>query len=234
MSIAPPRTGTERNPLRLRLAALRWRLRLVTVFHGACWLLAGVVGVTMLACVLDWLYPLPALLRAALLAATLTGGGLLAYRYLLTPLSGRSDDLTLALRVEDCYPSLNDALASTIQFLDQTGQARGDSPSMRLEAVRRAMERAKNCDFNRVVPTHGLRLAGASAGLVGAAAIALLVLGWSAALTALARFVDPFGSVAWPTKTRLAVEVPRTRLGRGELFVLRGKVEASSRPTGQC
>jgi hypothetical protein len=223
MSTASSRT--ERNPLRLRLAALRWRLRLVTVFHGACWVLAAVLGIAALACLLDWLVSLPALIRAGLLAATLTGGGLLAYRYLLAPLAARDDDLTLALRVEDMYPSLNDALASTIQFLDQTRQTRGDSPSMRLEAVRRAMERAKNCDFNRVVPTRGVRLAGLSAGVITVASLALLVFGWTAATTALARFLHPFGSAAWPTRTRLVVEVPRTRLGRGELFVLRGKVE---------
>src|SRR3984957_5055207 len=146
------------NPLRQRLAALRWRLRFITVVFGISWLLSAVLGAAIVACFLDWSLHLPALVRAVLLVGSLTGAGIVAFRYLIQPLSTRVDDLTLALRVEDHYPTLNDALASTVQFLEQTGQT-PDSSSLRREAVRRALERAKGCDFNRIVPTSGLRFA---------------------------------------------------------------------------
>ena len=75
------------------------------------------------------------------------------------PLAARSDDLALALRIEEQYPVLNDALASTVQFLQQPSDSRTGSPVLRREAVVRAMRLAQGCNFNQVVNARGLRLA---------------------------------------------------------------------------
>src|SRR5581483_10141990 len=150
------------------------------------------------------------------------------------PLLDRMDDLTLALRIEERYPSLNDSLASTIQFLEQaekkalgadTGPSVRDSLAMRREAARRAMQKAEGCDFNRVIDSRGLRTAAASGSL---ALVVVVVLCWlypAVASTAFARLVDPFGTHNWPTATNIELDSFRTRIGRNEAFELRGRIK---------
>ena len=220
---APIRRATDGDALRRRLAALRRRLRLVTAVRGLGWLAAVVLGAALAAGALDWRWHLPALVRAAALTGTLAAAGVVALRHLVRPLSARADDLTLALRVEERFPALNDALASTVEFLGPGG-VRADSAPLRREAVRRALGKAKGCDFGRVVDARGLRTAVLAAGLAGAAAAALAGLYPTQATTALARLADPFGAREWPRQTRLEVEEPKPRIGRNEPFEVRARV----------
>ena len=162
--------------LRQRLAALRRRLRRTAILRGASWLVLATAATAVAACLVDSLWPLDSLVRAAVLVAWLVGVGLLSWRFLFRPLSQRTDDLSLALRVEQRFPALNDALASTVQFLDAPAGAGGDSASLRREAVKRTLARAKGYDFNRVVDGRGLRSTAAGAVLAGAAAVTLLLL----------------------------------------------------------
>src|SRR5690242_13015844 len=106
------------NPLLFRLASLRRWTRLLEGWRGVCAVVALLVGVATAAGLLDWALHLPSVVRAIVLVGTLGGAGFLGYRYLVVPLSRPCDDLTLALRVEEHYPELNDALASTVQFLE--------------------------------------------------------------------------------------------------------------------
>jgi len=146
--------------LRRRLAALRRRLHFVATVRGVSWLLAAVVAAVAVACLLDWRFQLPSLVRGVLLVGTLSAGGYLFYRHLFRPLSARTDDLSLALRIEETYPSLNDALASTVQFLEQ-GKPPADSASVPLqrEAVKRTLGRTQGLDFN-ASPTPSGRASG--------------------------------------------------------------------------
>src|SRR6516225_1851279 len=111
------------NPLGKRLAALRRRLRFVVTLRGVSSLFVLILSVLLLEGLLDWWLHLPGLIRAFFLTGILAGGGCVAYRYLLEPLRQRDDDLSLALRVEADYPELNDALASTVQFLGEPGKS---------------------------------------------------------------------------------------------------------------
>src|SRR5262249_41923758 len=150
------------------------RMRSVATLRGAGWLLTALLATGLAACFLDWAVHLPALIRALILVVTLAVAGVVGYIYLLCPLTARMDDLTLALQIEERYPSLNDALASTVQFLGQTGpDITGQSVGMRREAVRRAVARAEGVDFNRVVDDRGIRTAGLSGLAAAAAAIVL-------------------------------------------------------------
>src|SRR6516225_8732265 len=126
------------NPLQSRLAALRRRLRLFITFRGLCWLTATVLCGAVIGGLLDWTVHLPSLVRAIILVVTVSGAVYAAIRYLVGPLAARADDLTLALKVEEHYPELNDALASTVQFLQQNKESEiHDSTSLRREAVQR-------------------------------------------------------------------------------------------------
>jgi hypothetical protein len=224
----------DRNPLRRRLAALRRRLRLVITVRAVGWLVAVLLLAALGGGLLDWAWRLPPLVRAVVLVSAISGAGVVAFRSLLRPLFTRMDDLTLALRIEERYPSLNDSLASTVQFMEQaekrerTEEGRSPmpvSPAMRLEAVRRALHKAQGCDFNRVIDMRGLRAAGASGLASALAAGVLLFLFPVLALTALARLTDPFGAHEWPKATLLELEPHKERIGRNEAFEVKGHLK---------
>lgn len=210
--------------LRQRLTSLRARLRLVATVRGSGLLLTVLLATLVVAGLIDWRLHLPALVRAIVLVSTLAGSIIVSYRYLFRPLSAPSDDLSLALRVEEEYPSLNDALASTVQFLERGAQSESSSAALEREAVKRALRGAAGCDFGKVVNTRGLFWAGVSGGVFTALTVVLLVLSPTLALTAILRLAHPFGMVDWPKKTQLMIEEPRSRIGRNEAFEVRGTV----------
>ena len=193
------------NPLLKRLASLRVKVRLLDGWQGACALVALVLGVAVTVGVLDYFVHLPTLFRAATLVGLLVGSGAIVYRYIVRPFGKPCDDLNLALRIEDNYPELNDALASTVQFLKQSKEdlARvGGSAAMRERTVAVTLEKAATCDFSRVLDRKG-------AALFGAAAVCVLVIAGVVAGTqreyagiALKRLLEPFGGHTW---TQLAV-----------------------------
>src|SRR5437899_3325650 len=155
------------NPLQSRLASLRRRLRTVTLMRGVGSLATLVLGFALLAGALDWGVNLPSLVRALLLCGLLTAAGYVGYCYLIHPWREKTDDLSLALKVEERYPELNDALASTVQFLQEADADKGDSPALRREAVERALRQAQNCDFDAVVDRRGTRWLALSTGSLG-------------------------------------------------------------------
>jgi hypothetical protein len=212
------------NPLQTRLAVLRRRLRLVVSFRVACWVVTLVLAAGLLAGWLDWRLHLPALVRAAFLAATLAGAGALLIRFLVRPLATRCDDLSLALRVEALYPWLKDALASSVQFLEPPRQAEHlSSADLRRRTVEATLGQVRELDFAPVVSTRGLRRAGLCAAATGACALGLLLLRPGTAWTALERLANPFGARPWPLETQLDVQAA-DRVARGDPFEVRGAV----------
>jgi len=216
--------------LRQRLAGLRRRLRVVAIVRGAGLLLTVVLAAAVVAGLLDWHWHLPALVRAVVLVATLAGGIFIAYRYLYRPLSAPSDDLSLALRVEEEYPGLNDALASTVQFLERGSPPDSSSTVLEREAVKRTLGQMLGCDFGKVVNKRGLIWASVLGGVFTILALALMLLSPALAGTAFLRLTNPFGDIDWPKKTQLEIEQPRPRIGRNEAFEVRGKVRGEIPP----
>jgi hypothetical protein len=193
------------NPLLKRLAALRFKVRLLDGWQGVCALVALLIGVTLGVGLADYVLHLPTLFRGVLLVGLLITAATIVYRFFIRPFGKPCDDLNLALRVEETYPELNDALASTVQFLKQPKEelARlGGSAAMRDRTVADTVEKAAQCDFSRVLDLKGGLLFGAAA--VG---IVLLAGGIVGAATyhghrnyvniALWRFLEPFGGHTW-------------------------------------
>lgn len=207
-----------------RLARLRRRIRLVAIVRGISLLLAVLVATLITAGLLDWRWHLPSLVRAFGLVAALGGSGLIFLHYFLRPLRAPVDDLSLALRIEENYPALNDSLASTVQFLQprSEGKGQGDSPAMRREAVKQALKGVAKCKLERVVNTRGVGLATCSMAASVAVAGILAWLDPARAGHAMVRLGDPFGNHDWPRNTRIELDPPRNRIGRNEAFDVRG------------
>ncbi len=214
--------GLQQQHLQQRLAAVRRRLRFVTTFRGACWLLVIILGGAAVAGLLDWRFHLPGVIRALLLVATLAGAGVVFYRRLYLPLREQDDDLTLALRIEKLYPGLNDSFASAVQFLES--EDAHNSPAMRREAVSRGLRGVSKCDFSRLVNTRGLWRLGALALLPVLVVVGLGMWQPVAAGVSLMRFVDPFGGHDWPRNTRIQLDELRQRIGLNEPFDVSGRV----------
>jgi hypothetical protein len=221
---ATKRPVLDATMLRQRLAFLRRRLRLVATVRGVGFLLTVLLSAALINGLLDWRWHLPALVRAIVLTGTLVGGIYVAFRYLFRPLSAPSDDFSLALRVEEAYPGLNDSLASTVQFLERGSSSESSSAVLEREAVKRALARAAGCDFSKVVNKRGVVWAGAGGGVMTAFAVVLALLFPTLALTAFLRLANPFGEHDWPKQTRLEIDEPRSRIGRNEAFEVRGRV----------
>jgi hypothetical protein len=195
------------NPLLSRLASLRRKVRLLDGWQGVCALLGLVVGAVLVAGMLDWFVQLPSLVRGLLLVGILAGAGMVAYRFLFRPLSSPCDNLTLALRVEEAFPELNDALGSTVQFLSESADAPGaaaSSQDMRKKAVQQATAKAEQYDFSRIISYRPAIVLGVS--LLALVAVAAHFAYRHAEFSgiALARLADPFGGHTWTS-----VDVPK-------------------------
>jgi hypothetical protein len=215
---------TDAFSLRQRLSALRRHLRAVTLLRGVSYLLVAVLLALIGVGLLDWRWHLPELVRGVALVGTLSTGVLIGYHYLFRPLRTRADDLSLALRIEEKYPALDDCLASTVEFLDRSGRPEGESSVLEREAVRRSLGQASGFDFGQIIDARGLRLACVGAAIVVGAALTLLVQRPVQALTALVRLADPFGGHEWPKKTQMVLEPHRSQIGRNEVFRIRGRL----------
>ncbi|MCS7045967.1 MAG: hypothetical protein NZO58_06395 [Gemmataceae bacterium] len=207
--------------LQHRLASLRRRARLLITARAVAALLAITVGSTTIVGLIDFKLHLPSLVRAYALVGILTSAAWIAYRWFIVPFAGRNDDLSLAIRLEEAYPELNDVLASTVQFLEAE-QPTG-SPAMRAKAIDRAMDLTAGLDFGRILDRAGL----AWCTLAMTAALGLgSYLAWAYqdyAEIALRRLFAPFGNTTW---TRINLDpVPPTRVAIGQPFPLRGQVE---------
>src|SRR5713226_33867 len=194
--------GQSPDHLRRRFAALRRQFRFTAAFRGVCWSCALLCALAALGGVGDWLFHLPGPVRAIFLVNTLTFVSLCVYFLLFRPLAAKADDLSLALRVEKQYPTLNDGLASTVQFLDPSEPV-NDSESLRRMAVRQALRQAESCDFNRIIDKRGVLTGALSMLVLGGAAVTLGFLFPSQAWTALTRLTNPFSGREWPRQTQL-------------------------------
>lgn len=142
------------NPLLKRLASLRRTVRIYAAWIGVCALSALVLGVGVGEGVLDFYFHIPSLFRGAILVGLLVAVGYAFHRLFIQPFATGYDDLQLALRIEDCHPDMNDALASTVQFLKQTPeeQARlGGSEAMRQRTMQDTLAKLDQCDFGRIL-----------------------------------------------------------------------------------
>jgi hypothetical protein len=224
--LSPP-GGREALPD--RLAALGRTRKRVAVAAGLFTLVATVVGIVAVVGIADAAVHLGPLPRALALVLLLAATGVLWVRGVVRPMRVRTDALSVALDLENTFTSLNDVLATAVEFADPDGEERprtkpGVSNRLTAQAVRVAERKANRLPLDRVVPS--ARCWAAAWACLGILTVATPLALWNTAraTTVLIRLADPFGSHPWPTKTQITILAPEqfpARMSKGEAFELK-------------
>ncbi len=223
----------NQDQLTARIAGLRGQARRLIAMHGLSWLVAWLVPAIVFACVLDWVFQLDSIIRAALLTTLLALAIGLGWRLVLRPLLVRFANLDAAFLIEKRWPGLEDRLASTVQFSRITTDGGGldGSRALREATISQALAETSVLDFREVIDRRPVRKA-IALGACSLAFAGLLAVGAPrAARIAMARLLHPFGGPAWPKLTHLVLDSAHTTLkvARGDAFTLAVKVAPGDR-----
>lgn len=208
------------HPLEQRLAELRRRTRRLLTVYGVCALAAGVLGGMMALGWLDYLVRFQdrglRIMASLVLIAAIAW---LAYRYLYLPRRKRLENIDLALSIERRFPSLEDRLASAVEFLYQEeDDPTAGSATLRRAVIAQTVAETENLDFHAVLdPRPAKRAAWLAAVIILLAAI-FVFLDPLVSGTAVARLMNPFGNTAWPRKNHLTIREPVEKVARGGSF----------------
>lgn len=209
--------------LRLKILAYRRRVWAVKIIEAVAGALAGILLGYLATYALDRVFDTPAVLRGVIFAATML-------TCTMIPLAidrwvwrrRRLDQLARLLTSE--YPTVGDQLLGIIELAhNDSEQAR--SPALVEAAIQQVAELAEKRDFQNAVPNPRHRRRALIAGVLGTAAVALLIATTAAATNAWKRYLAPWS--ATPRYTFAAVEpLPsETIVPHGEPFAIPIKLE---------
>jgi hypothetical protein len=227
------RAPGERESLPTQLSDLGRTRKRVAMTGGVCAFVAAVVGLVTLACFLDAAIHLSPLVRGFALVVILAVAGVVWVRGISRAARLRTDSLSIALELEDTFPTFNDSLASAVSFLgtseddannDLPRKPTGVSNRLTASAVRVAERRADRLPIDSIIPYGRCWRAVWLCLLALLFAVPLTLWNTTRAATAVARLADPFGAHPWPTKTRIEFLAPTefpSRIPKGEAFELR-------------
>lgn len=206
------------HPLAQKIDALRrqllWRRRAT----AACWVLAAGVGATFVLGLADyWIHFQDTGLRIMATAAFVLVVAWVAYRWWYVPSRVRLRTLDVARRVESRFPQLHDALASAVEFLNQSeDDYLAGSAQLRRLVVARAQNEVEALPLGDVIDDRPLRRAATVCGIGVVLALACLLVDSSAVRTAVTRLFAPLGPAQWPRQHRLAFRHLPSRVAAGD------------------
>ncbi|MHC4449805.1 MAG: hypothetical protein ACYS0E_06640 [Planctomycetota bacterium] len=193
------------HPIRRGLARLRGRVRSLLLLYGSSRAIVFLVSALVVLFVADYMLRLPLGVRRLTFTLLLGSLAVVLYRRLVAPLRQPLHDATLAARVEERFPLLENRLVSSLAFLDaETDPENSDSPALMRAVVAETADLAPAIKFNEVARSRTpLRWA------AGAGAMVVFALLLVTAQPALARtFFERdllLRDVSWPRRTTLQV-----------------------------
>ena len=200
------------HPLQQRIQVLRRRVVRLLAIRGVSTVAAAVLATLICFGAIDYLLRFKD--RGVLVvfaAAVLAVLGWTAYRAArrVLLLSARLGDADLALRVEACFPTVRNRLASAVEFLRQAEDDRAaGSAAMRRVAISQAVAACDGLDFAAVIDWRPALRWAAAALTVALLAACLTMADAAAARTALARLIFPLGTADWPQRNHLILRLP--------------------------
>ncbi|MBN1590000.1 MAG: hypothetical protein JW888_10830 [Pirellulales bacterium] len=208
------------HPLEQKLVRLRRRVRRWLVAHGLSRLITAAVGAALVLGLVDYVFRFQDRgIRVMLTAALLAMPAWACYRWLCRAWSARLGPLDLARQVGSRFPELGDGLPSAVEFLGQSEDDRtAGSAALRRAVIATTKAKAERVDFATVLDRRPVVRAMLLA--VGTCLLAgiFVLLDVQSSQIALARLVDPLGSVTWPRENYLRLLNHVDRVARGQPF----------------
>ncbi len=137
--------------LHARLAALRWRIRLLRAVGGFALLIVVFSFLAASAMLADYWLDLPTQTRQIVLVTWLAVMIAWLLRGVIVPLCRRIDAATLAAIIEEKYPELGERLSSTVELVDASEKGHG-SPLLIALLLEETAVRSELLDFFSAVP----------------------------------------------------------------------------------
>ncbi len=182
---------------------------------GAAIVLIGFLAILVGESIVDWLMPMPSVVRIALLAGIVGATLYLLYKYLIQPMRTSLTLRDVALNVEDSHPDLEDRLVSAVQF----GSRETEDP-VEAHMLQRLLEdttqRIKGIDFKATVDHSRTRKFVGIATLVIAACGLLTLLFPTETRTSLMRIFVPWEKTDPILTTKVNVTPGDARILRGK------------------
>jgi hypothetical protein len=208
------------HPLEIRIASSRRRVRRLLIAYGACRALAIVLPALFILGGVDYLMRFEdrgVRIIWSILAAGITVWAIV--RYLLPVVRERIGKVALAQRIESQFAGAGDQLSSAIEFLgEQLNDPYAGSAVLRRAAVAQTQARIGPLDWSKAIDSRPTVRAAVVAGVVAAAAIAVVAVRPADSLLAAARLLNPMGDAAWPPTNDLTFSRRIERLAQGQPF----------------
>lgn len=185
------------------LAGVRRRVRVLSLIHGAGFLLAAVIGLLLATVFLDYILNLPPVPRVVVMLSAMVCAGWAFVRWVARPLTAKLRLTDVAGKIEQTFPLFDDRLRSAINFSRHPSP---ESEVMKQRVMAQATTLAGQVDLRGVVrpePAIGAVAAGAGAALL--CALLAWMVGTDYLSTAMSRLISPFADRAWPKWTQISL-----------------------------
>ena len=182
---------------------------------GFAIVLIGFLAILVGESIIDWLMPMPSVVRIALLVGIIGATLYLLFKYLIQPMRASLTLRDVALNVEESHPNLEDRLVSAVQF----GDRESDDP-VEAHMLQRLLEdttqRIKGIDFKATIDHSRTRKYVGIATLVIAACGLLTLLFPTETHTSLMRIFMPWEKTDPILTTKVNVTPGDARILRGK------------------
>src|SRR5579884_3240790 len=137
--------------LRARLAALRWRIRLLWALGGFALLIVAISFLAAAAMLADYWLDLPAHTRQIVFLTWLAAALAWLLWGVMVPLCRRIDTAALAAVIEEKYPDLGERLSITVELADASAEGHG-SPLLIGLLLEETAAQSEPLDFRSAAP----------------------------------------------------------------------------------
>ena len=194
---------------------------------GLAIVLTGVLVLLAGESVVDWLMPLPSVVRLALLVIGAGVIGYLLYKYLIQPLRASLTLRDVALNVERNHPDLEDRLVSAIEFGDREATDPIEAHMLQ-RLLEDTTERVRGVNFKATIDHRRTRKHVGIAALVIVGCCVLSLLFPTEIHTSLLRVLVPWEKTDPILTTKLVVEPGNARILRGKSLPIHVTVTGKS------
>ncbi len=193
------------HPLQEQIASVRRRARMLLLGHGIARVVSALVGVVLLAGVVDYALHLSDRgLRIMLTMGVVGMAGWATWRFLVQAMTARFSDTNIAFRVQRRFPQLGDRLASSLEFLEQSSDdTHAGSAELRRAVIAETTASIEELDLHSTLQPRAVWRSAMGALAICLVAAIFVVLDPGSTRLALARLVQPWSNARWPQENHL-------------------------------